>query len=842
MKNAGTTVKIPGLTMNPSSTVLSFFENSIFRRWHLCIPLLMLCFAAGVCAAEMHPSLPAVGSLDGLGINIHFRDPKPGEMEMLSQVGFKWVRMDFSWKVTEQEKGSYDFSAYDRLAAALQKYNMRAVFILAYNNKLYEEGVSPQSEETREAFAKWAVAAVQHFAGRGYIWEMWNEPNGGFWKPQGNADGYIALAKTTAKALREAGLTQPSGTGGEAFVGPATAAANGGIDLRYLEACFKAGLLEDWCGVTVHPYRRIAPESVEEDYRKLRMLIRSYAPKGKTIPVIGGEWGYSTVWKGVDEETQAKYLAREWLINVANDIPLSIWYDWSDDGVKPIDQEHHFGIVGHEYYQDRDPVYDPKPAYYVAKSVIEQMSGMKFSKRLDLGSPDVYSLLFTKGSEMKVVCWTQSGNEAEVRLPVSPGVLSVRDYYGKELPDVVVKEGEKPVVKIGGGPTYFTPQEPNEILQLAAAWDRMPLEIIVKPGERNVFSYAIVNPLNHAIKIDQPEHLKLAPGKQTSVTARYGGSRQERTPVRFKLNVRGACNLNQTSVLASTEPLHMVPLPMSGDVLPVRLENPSGNAFDGRLELSHPDSSEAREFAPIGLSPKQVPFSFAHGQKEQIVTIPMGAIPPLASCGQVTVYEKGRGNRNVCEMFQIQFLDAPGKNWASESTKDYVVREDGDAKVSSKSDLSSVSAPEGLPVPGVSVLSLKYAFGAGWKFLKLVPASGKPNLVSGVPVSVGWWIFGDGKGCVPRIRFVDQRGQVFQASGPEIKWTGWRYITVPIRSTNAVEAGALLNSLSDVAHWGGPNDGVIAPPIQWKSIFLLDNVSRKALEGEVYLITPTLIY
>jgi hypothetical protein len=99
-------------------------------------------------------------------------------MEMLAAAGFKWVRMDFTWAGTEREKGVYDFSAYDRLDAHLDKHKLRALFILDYGNKLYEpDGSSPHTDESRAAFARWAAAAVAHFKGKGYLWELWNEPN-----------------------------------------------------------------------------------------------------------------------------------------------------------------------------------------------------------------------------------------------------------------------------------------------------------------------------------------------------------------------------------------------------------------------------------------------------------------------------------------------------------------------------------------------------------------------------------------------------------------------------------------------------------------------------------------
>jgi beta-galactosidase GanA len=76
--------------------------------------LLLICIlaAAAVRAAETDVT-------DSFGVNIHFTDPKPGEMKMLADTGFKWVRMDLNWGGTERKKGEYDFRAYDRLMTAL---------------------------------------------------------------------------------------------------------------------------------------------------------------------------------------------------------------------------------------------------------------------------------------------------------------------------------------------------------------------------------------------------------------------------------------------------------------------------------------------------------------------------------------------------------------------------------------------------------------------------------------------------------------------------------------------------------------------------------------------------
>jgi len=374
---------------------------------------------------------------NGFGVNIDFTDPRPGEIKMLSEAGFHWVRMDLVWEATEKEPGQYDFSAYDRLLTSLDPFGIHALFILDYANHLYDNGAPPRTETARQAFARWAVAAGKHFAGHGVLWEVYNEPNQpGFWRPQPNAQEYAALALAVGRAFRAA---LPD----EKLIGPATSE----IDFDFIESCFKAGLLEYWSAVSIHPYRRGDPETAAQDYCRLRELIKTYAPietgrrsdrvsgddtAGKEIPIIASEWGYSSVWPGISEEKQAQLLARAWLTNVANGISLSIWYDWRDDGVNPREAEHHFGTVSNSFHEGREPVYDPKPAYLAAKTLTTFFSGYRFQKRLDLGNTDDYVLLFHKGSELRYAAWTTANRAHEVLIPLSAGRYSSTGHVGGE--------------------------------------------------------------------------------------------------------------------------------------------------------------------------------------------------------------------------------------------------------------------------------------------------------------------------------------------------------------------------------------------------------------------------
>jgi len=157
------------------------------------------------CREAWTPALNVSTFPQGIGVNVHFIDPRPGEIKMIADAGFRWIRTDFQWGLTEPERGRYDFSPYERLLASLDQHGMRALFILDYGNPLYTDDKAVRGEAARQAFARWAVAAAKHFAGRGIVWECFNEPNiPMFWPPKPNVEEYIALALTVGRAFRAA--------------------------------------------------------------------------------------------------------------------------------------------------------------------------------------------------------------------------------------------------------------------------------------------------------------------------------------------------------------------------------------------------------------------------------------------------------------------------------------------------------------------------------------------------------------------------------------------------------------------------------------------------------------
>ncbi len=398
------------------------------------------------------------------GVNIHFVRGHEADLDMIAAAGLKFIRMDFVWHHIEESRGVFDWSAYDELTANLKKRGLSAIYILDYSNPLYEEEVeskdpitgeiqrgtaAPRKPETIAAFAHWAASAAEHFKESNIIWEIWNEPNITFWKPEPDVTKYNALAAAACKAIKS---VDPNSF----IIGPATSQ----IPLAFIESFLSSGIIEYLDGVSIHPYREYSksPETAIDDYRKVSALIAKYAPaRKKDIPIISSEWGYSSATKGLSEDTQAEYIVRMQLINMMYGIPLSIWYDWKNDGTEPGNFEHNCGTVTYDL--------KPKPAYTSVKTMNTQLNGFTFVKRFDVKDANDYLLLFRNGNgRYKITAWTSdSAHSYEIENKI-PKVTECIITDGKGSPLRTKTDKNKLVIEMEELPQYillpvgFTPR------------------------------------------------------------------------------------------------------------------------------------------------------------------------------------------------------------------------------------------------------------------------------------------------------------------------------------------------------------------------------------------------
>jgi len=743
------------------------------RVRHL-LPILATFAVAGGLHAQTTPPPPVVP--EGLGVNIHFTDPAPGEMERFAEAGFKWVRMDFFWQGIEREPGKYDFSAYERLLGHLDKVGARAYFILDYGHPRYDDGLSPHTPEGRAAFARFAGAAAAHFKGRGIVWEIWNEPNISFWKPAPNVDDYAKLALETADAVRKA---DP-----KAFL---VAPASSGFPWEFFEKLFAAGLLEKIDAVSVHPYRESYPETAAEDYGRLAAMIARFTPGRKdAVPILSGEWGYSTAEKRFSEAEQARYLVREYLSNLANGVNLSIFYDWKDDGPDPKENEHRFGTVRQDL--------TPKPSFLAARDFIRALRGYEYRHRLRGDSPADWRLLFrAESGEVAFVSWTTDVDAPEAARtpsirPVRPGdpdAEGLRTLAAIKL-DARGRRASAPIVEgTGVRPTLTmtgTAQDgpPNDLeFRVAGGADPLPHSIL----GTGVFR-------SHAVEL--PTSRIRTPRREVALEIFHKG---KPLPAIAPLP------------LWRVDPLTLAIAPR-GEAMEATIANPSRRAFRGRLVARKPGGAEAASAvvtipageaegrATLAAKPGDVDLVLVDADGEPVVEAVSGRFEPLRGP------DRGDLLDGLDAVLHVDNAPTPPKPLRP-------TRVEGEAKGRRE-----------------RAAEVAFQFDPGWRYLTVQPR--KPLAIPEKAREALFWIKGDGSDAYVRCRFRDATGQTFQPDLGRLDFEGWRLVRVP------------LDGSAPGGRWGGAGDGVPHPPLAWEALLLLDSPDReKGGAGSAWLASPS---
>lgn len=206
------------------------------------------------------------------GVCTHFGQFKhkvPETLELINRMGATWIRDELYWSNVEREKGKFQFPEYyDAYMKAAGNLGIRPLIIFNYANRHYDNGLAPNTEEGRQAFARYCVELMNRYGQICRHWEVWNEPNIGFWQPKPNPEDYTNLLKTVYETVKK---VDPKVT----VVGVCTA----GTDLRFIEEVLKRGGGKFMDAISVHPYRY--PRSPEatgfvDEMKRLKDLLDKY--------------------------------------------------------------------------------------------------------------------------------------------------------------------------------------------------------------------------------------------------------------------------------------------------------------------------------------------------------------------------------------------------------------------------------------------------------------------------------------------------------------------------------------------------------------------------------------
>ena len=141
-----------------------------------------------------------------------------------ASLGVGWIRAHLPCNYIHNDaRDVHDWKFFDRVVDAAAERDLAVLPVLAYTppwaRAAHCDSQSCSPADPRE-FAAFAEEAAARYAVRGiHTWEIWNEPNlGFFWAPKPSPAAYNALLQATAKAIRKVDSSAKLVLGGLASV------------------------------------------------------------------------------------------------------------------------------------------------------------------------------------------------------------------------------------------------------------------------------------------------------------------------------------------------------------------------------------------------------------------------------------------------------------------------------------------------------------------------------------------------------------------------------------------------------------------------------------------------
>ncbi len=381
-------------------------------------------------------------------------------LDRCCDIGFTIMRREFEWKEIEKERGVYDFEDADRYVEACVSRGLRIMFILGKTNPLYDTSpaVPVPGSALWEPYAGYVRACAERYAGRGFIWETWNEPNVPWMWGDMTPRQWIANTIAAADLIRS---FDPDAT----VVGPA---AGEGLSLGGGSWCDQVlRMLRDYSAkLRVPGYKELSPDSLwsrlnawtghqytshapdclivdgVEYYELQRRVLDEYGGAG--IPYCTGERGFTAnprpnqryAFVGT-EERAADYFTRQCLWGICKE-PRGFTINYVNYSIYDCGKD----VVG-------------TPSGTALQAMLNTLGDYEYRRRIELNDPDTVMLQFERGDERRYAIWNRANRVVETNVFIQTNQATVVANDGTSA----TIEGKMGGIqlRIGPSPKYIKP-------------------------------------------------------------------------------------------------------------------------------------------------------------------------------------------------------------------------------------------------------------------------------------------------------------------------------------------------------------------------------------------------
>lgn len=289
------------------------------------------------------------------GMNISFVD-------QVSRAGVKIHRDAISWSSIETVKGQYAVPNNTQMIyRALKDRGIKTIIVLNGNNRFYDDGKFPVSDEAVNAFANYAAFVAREFKDQAVVFEVWNE-----WMSSRTSPNYLGAATTyndyiklfkavsiaikaavpNAKVIADPAIT--SGISGYNLTLPNNSA------LRVAKLAALRSVIPYVDGIVDHyyPYQSGANYAAAEitrlrDIKAMHTTLSNM--KGSPVPVYVTEFGWPVAPAlNINENIQAQRNVKtmdDFKALGEGVVPYASYYQLYDTCVGTSDVECNFGLI-----------------------------------------------------------------------------------------------------------------------------------------------------------------------------------------------------------------------------------------------------------------------------------------------------------------------------------------------------------------------------------------------------------------------------------------------------------------------------------------------------------------
>jgi len=410
------------------------------------------------------PSRIAVGEISGI---CHAGYSKSAEeYAELNDLGARLTRIPIYWRQREPEPDKWDFTESDAFLDAADKYGVKVVAALGFDNNAVE--LSPIGKQRGAylapddipLFLEYVRRTVKRYKNRVYAWEIWNEPDlPHFWT--GTMNEFCVLARETAETIRE---VHPEAR----IIGTAMSSLLGLYSSPGIEGLHGTGALARVDHPAMHTYVSDS-RAFYHEFRRVQNAAKKHGHPGSIwITELGAPDGGVYPWS-VATGLRAEYAMKAYAIATSMGVEKLFWHCYMDATTEtkrrePLNSEHFFGLV--------KPEGEWKPAAYAYRLFAAHCNNSHLRMDLveitgGLAARQLRAALYRREEgHSALVMWFEPGlrQHAEARVTIdldllgeTPMIHDVASQYQKPLVDGIVDLSEKPVFITFTAPDSETP-------------------------------------------------------------------------------------------------------------------------------------------------------------------------------------------------------------------------------------------------------------------------------------------------------------------------------------------------------------------------------------------------